>query len=123
MKEKIMRKFFGLVMLVLFGEVLLWTAGCGTGLRGTSTSGTGAVTTTISDPAACEAPSGPFAHVYVTITDVEASTSASEDNSTSGFVDLTPHLSSAPQQVDLLGEASNQCFLASLGSNVELQAG
>jgi len=118
-----MRKLFGLVMLVLFGEVLLWTAGCGTGLKGTSTSGTGAVTTTISDPAACEAPSGPFAHVYVTITDVEASTSASEGNSTSGFVDLTPHLSSAPQQVDLLGEASNQCFLASLGSNVELQAG
>jgi hypothetical protein len=118
-----MRKYCGLVMLLLIGEFVLWTAGCGTGLKGTSSSGTGAVTTTVSDPAACEAPSGPFAHVYVTITDVKASTSAAGGNSASGFVDLTPQLSSAPQQVDLLGEASNQCFLASLGSNVELQAG
>jgi hypothetical protein len=116
-----MRKYCGFVMLL--AGIILGTSGCGTGLRSTTASGTGMVTTTVSDPAACEAPSGPFAHVYVTITDVQASTSASSGNSSSGFVDLTPNLSSAPQQVDLLGEATNHCFLASLGSNVELQAG
>jgi hypothetical protein len=32
-------------------------------------------------------------------------------------------LSSKPQQIDLLGQATNQCFLASLGSTQELQPG
>src|SRR5579875_1213750 len=107
---------------LLAGAVLI--AGCGTGKITSSSSGTGAANVMVSDPAACEAPSGPFEHVYVTITDVKASTeSDTSGNSSAGFVDLTPQLSSAPQQVDLLGEANNQCFLASLGSNQQLQAG
>jgi hypothetical protein len=75
-----------------------------------------------SDPATCKTPSGPFAHVYVTITDVKASVNANAgDNDT--FVDLTPGLSAAPKQIDLLGQANNQCFLATLGSTQQLQPG
>ena len=86
---------------------------------GTPTPGTAKVTTTISDPATCQAPNGPYSHVWITISDVQASTSSSD----AGWVDLTPALSKAPMQVDLLGQANNQCFLATLGDNLELQAG
>ena len=85
-----------------------------------SSSTTGKVTVSVSDPATCQAPGGPFSHVYVTITDVQANVSSS---SNSGWVDLTPNLSQSPMQVDLLGVADNQCFLATLGDPLELQAG
>ncbi|MBS1800356.1 MAG: DUF4382 domain-containing protein [Acidobacteria bacterium] len=81
------------------------------------------VTVRISDPATCMAPSGPFSHVYVTITDVKAHVSASAGDNDAGWVDLTPALAKAPQQVDLLGLANNQCFLATLGDAQQLQAG
>jgi len=77
----------------------------------------------LSDPATCQAPTGPFSHVYVTISDVQANVSSSAGPSDSGWVDLTPTLSKAPQQIDLLGQANNQCFLASLGDSQQLQAG
>ena len=101
-------------------------AGCASGGPSSvnSLGGSNLATTTVrlSDPATCQAPSGPFSHVYVTITDVKASTnSAAGDNDT--FVDLTPGLASAPKQIDLLGQADNQCFLASLGSTTQLQPG
>lgn len=82
------------------------------------------VTTTVSDPAACQAPNGQFAHVFVTITDVEASTNGDANSGDSSFVDLTPSLKGgAPKQVDLLGQANNNCFLASLGATQEIPAG
>ncbi len=91
---------------------------------GTSaTSGMATVNVQLSDPATCEAPAGVFSHVYVTITDVQASVSASAGASDSGWVDLTPNLSKSPQQIDLLGQANNQCFLATLGDSQQLQAG
>jgi len=77
----------------------------------------------ISDPATCSAPQGAFSHIYVTITDVEINASASAGNNDSGWVDLTPSLSQNPQQIDLLGQANNQCFLATLGSMTALQPG
>ncbi|MGH9587098.1 MAG: DUF4382 domain-containing protein [Acidobacteriaceae bacterium] len=83
-------------------------------------------TVSISDPATCAGPGGPFAHVYVTITDVQANLSATAGNSDSGWTDLTPKLSSQPsqaKQIDLLGQANNSCFLATLGDAQELQAG
>lgn len=105
-------------MLVAVGLVI----GCSTA---TPSGGNATVDVVLSDPATCQTPEGPFAHVYVTITDVEASTSsnASAGASSSGWVDLTPGLSSAPKQIDLLGQANNHCFLATLGSTAELQAG
>jgi len=86
-------------------------------------SGMGTVNTMISDPATCSAPNGPYLHVYVTITDVQAHMSASAGDNDSGWVDLTPNLKKTPKQVDLLGQANNQCFLASLGDAQQLQAG
>lgn len=72
---------------------------------------------TLSDPATCSAPNGPFAHVWVTVKDVQISSSNGSP------VDLTPNLAKAPMQIDLLGQANNQCLLATLGSTTELQPG
>lgn len=77
----------------------------------------------ISDPAACKASAGPFSHVYVTIADVQASTNAGAPANDPSFVDLTPGLSAAPQQVDLMGHANSNCFLASLGVGQQVAAG
>ena len=82
---------------------------------------TATVKTTISDPATCAAPQGPFSHVYVTVTDVRIHQSANASPSDSGWVDLTPQLANTPVQVDLLA-GSNQCFLKTLGST-EIQPG
>ena len=81
------------------------------------------VNVTVSDPATCSAPQGAFSHIYVTITDVQINASASAGDSDPGWIDLTPSLQQNPQQVDLLGQANNQCFLAMLGSTSELQPG
>jgi hypothetical protein len=89
----------------------------------TPASTTGMATVSISDPATCAGPDGPFAHVYVTITDVQANTSGSAGDNDSGWTDLTPGLSSQPKQIDLLGQANNQCFLATLGDAQQLGAG
>jgi hypothetical protein len=91
--------------------------------EGSLAQGTSTVNVMLSDPATCAAPNGPFSHVWVTITDVQANISSSAGANGSGWTDLTPGLSSAPKQIDLLGQANNQCFLASLGDNKELQAG
>jgi hypothetical protein len=88
-----------------------------------SSSQTGFVNTSISDPPTCSAPSGPYGHVFVTVTDVEIHTSAKAGPNDSGWVDLTPNLKNSPQQVDLLAQASAECFLAMLGSKTEIQAG
>ena len=89
----------------------------------TSTSSTGLVNVRISDPATCSAPQGAYSHIYVTITDVQINASASAGANDSGWIDLTPGLSQNPQQVDLLGQANNQCFLATLGATTALQPG
>ena len=81
------------------------------------------VNTSISDPATCLAPDGPFSHVYVTVVDVKASTSSTAGPSDSGWVDLTPNLSTNAVQVDLLGLPNNNCFLAMLGSQTQIPAG
>lgn len=77
----------------------------------------------ISDPATCAGPTGPFAHVYVTIVDVQAHTSSTAGDNDPGWTDLTPNLGKQPKQIDLLGQANNQCFLATLGDAQQLQAG
>jgi len=100
------------------------TFGCNSGSNTPSTPQVTTVKTTISDPAACQAPNGQYAHVYVTVTDVQASTNGNAGAGDSSFVDLTPTLKAgAPMQIDLLGQANNNCFLASLGSTTELPAG
>lgn len=88
-----------------------------------SNSQTAFVNTSISDPPTCSAPSGPYSHVFVTVTDVKIHTNANAGPNDSGWVDLTPNLQNNPQQVDLLAQASTECFLAMLGSKMEIQAG
>jgi hypothetical protein len=98
----------------MFLAALAFLAAC----NGTSSSSSGSnamVSVSLSDPATCGAPNGPFSHIYVTVTDVQINQSSTASDSDPGWVDLTPNLNSAPVQVDLLG-AANQCFLATLGS-------
>ena len=112
---------FAISGLVLAGISI---AACSSG--GSSAPATPAMATAsvmISDPATCSGPTGPFAHVFVTITDVQANISSTAGDGDSGWTDLTPGLSSEPKQVDLLGQANNQCFLATLGDTQQLQAG
>ncbi|HKT87851.1 MAG TPA: DUF4382 domain-containing protein [Candidatus Sulfotelmatobacter sp.] len=96
-------------------------SGCGNGKS--STPNGAFVNVRVSDPATCSGPKGAFSHIYVTITDVQINASGSAGNNDSGWIDLTPSLSQNPQQVDLLGQASNQCFLATLGATTALQPG
>jgi hypothetical protein len=58
-----------------------------------------------------------YQHVYVTVNDVTAHMSGK------GWQDLTPGLSAAPIQIDLLAEAPTDCFLATLGVTSGLPAG
>jgi hypothetical protein len=116
---KIWQPVFVLSFLLVAALVI---AACNSGSISTA-SGMGTVTLKLSDPATCQAPSGPFSHVYVTITDVRANVSSTASDTDGSWVDLTPNLSKSPKQVDLLGLADNKCFLASLGDPMQLQAG
>lgn len=111
------------VMLSLTGAIVV---GCSSDSSGSTTSGTpktAKVSVMLSDPSTCMAPNGPYQHVYVTVSDVKVNVNATASDGDSGWVDLTPNLASAPQQIDLLGLANNQCFLATLGDSLELQPG
>jgi hypothetical protein len=113
-----------LKVLIFLGCLLaaaLVVASCTSGT--VNSSGMGTVSVTLSDPATCQAPSGPFSHVYVTITGIKAHVSATASDTDSGWVDLAPALAKTPKQVDLLGLANNKCFLATLGDSLQLQAG
>jgi hypothetical protein len=98
-------------------------ASCSSSGSGSNSAEPAIVNTHLSDPATCQAPTGPYSHVYVTISDVEASVSSTAGATDSGWVDLTPGLKTSPKQIDLLGQANNQCFLATLGDNLQLQPG
>ena len=112
-----------LLAFVSIGVVAAIIAGCSGNSTAPAGSGMAHVQFQISDPSTCQAPSGPFEHVYVTIADVKANVSSSAGDNDQGWVDLTPNLAGHPVQLDLLGLASNQCFLASLGDPQELQPG
>jgi Domain of unknown function (DUF4382) len=103
-----------LIVLASLGAAI-YLAGCGSGSQ-TNMAAATSVTVHFSDPATCGAPQGQFSHVYVTITDVLIHQSANAAANDAGWVDLAPGLKNAPMQVDLLGLATNQCFLATLGS-------
>ena len=105
------------VIAVLIGIL----AGCSS--NSSTPASSGLVNVTVSDPTTCSAPSGPFSHVYVTITDVKVNTNANAGDNDSSWIDLTPSLKNSPAQVDLLGLANSSCFLADLGDKLELQPG
>ena len=101
---------FSFVVVV---AIVLLLVGCS---GNSSNSQSGFVNVSVSDPPTCSAPSGPYSHVFVTVTDVTIHASANARPNDSGWVDLTPNLKNSPQQVDLLAQANTECFLAMLGS-------
>ncbi len=109
-----------LFLIVVLGVIGGFVA-CSSG--GSSSGTTGKVSVSLSDPPTCSAPNGAFSGIYITIQDVQVHQSATAGPNDAGWVDLTPSLKTAPQQVNLLAQANNQCFLAMLGSNTDLQAG
>lgn len=120
------RKYAFLVLgLVLVFGVAAILGGCGSSSSANSMTNSpppmGTVSTSVSDPPTCQAPNGPYSHVYVTVTDVKASTSSDPNAPDSGFVDLTPGLK--PTQIDLLGQPNGMCLLATLGVNTQIPAG
>ncbi|MDE3135803.1 MAG: hypothetical protein KGL59_04480, partial [Acidobacteriota bacterium] len=66
---------------------------------------------TVSDPSVCAPPGGNFAHIYITITDIEASQEPTAEAHSSSLVDLTPGMAAQPVQVDLLGQPDTRCTL------------
>lgn len=112
-----------LVSAILTLAAIIILAACSGGGNGdiSRSSNIGTVNLTISDPSTCSAPQGPYSNVYVTVAGVKIHQSATAGPDDAGWVDLTPNLT--PTQIDLLGIANNNCFLASLGSNVRINAG
>jgi hypothetical protein len=113
-----MRRFIPVLALLVFAA-LAFLLSCSS--SNTSKQMIATVQVSLSDPATCSAPRGPFSHVYVTVTDVRIHQSASAADSDPGWVDLASGLAASPVQVDLLG-AATQCFLKMLGSS-EIQPG
>lgn len=82
--------------------------------------GSATVNVTLNDPATCAAPQGPYSHVYLTIADVRANPSATALPTDSGWVDLTPNLSSTPIQIDLIGNSALQCSLPAIATGTQI---
>lgn len=110
--------------LALTASVVFLAACSGSGsISGSIGPTMGTVSTTFSDPPTCSSSSGgAYSHIFVTVTDVLVHQSATASSTDAGWVDLAPGLKSAPKQLDLLGAASSQCFLANLGAQ-QIQAG
>jgi hypothetical protein len=114
------------VFLCSIGAVLgVGILGCGGGGGGSGGGGanlSGTVTTHISDPPVCSAPTGNLESVWVTVTKVRAHLSSTADPNGGGWVDLVD-LTDNPMQIDLLDLGSTQCLLATLGSTTGLPVG
>ena len=100
--------------------------GGGGGGQGTgtppSTTQSGEVRVTLSDPPICKVPQGDLSHVWVTVTLVRAHLSNSASPDDSGWVNLVD-LRSAPKQIDLLSTSDTTCVLTMLGSTTGLPPG
>ncbi len=111
--------------------VAVFLVGCGGNPPMMQSSSMGTINVSMSDPPSCAAasgattvpaggtaaPGGNFMNVFVTIRSIQAHTSATADNTSSGWQELAPQLVSAPMQVDLLHlPANGQCLLEQLGS-------
>ena len=121
--------FLGLVALLFAALAAIALVNCGnTTVKGMFNGMMGTVQVTVSDPPNC---TSNISHVWITVTDVMAHTSASASPNAAGWQDLTPQLSlSSPKQIDLLNpngagmQQPVQCLLAAdLGSSQSLPAG
>jgi hypothetical protein len=96
--------------------------GCGGGGGGGGVAGSAEARVTLSDPPVCEAPTGPFLNVWVTVTRVRAHINPNAMGGQGGWVDLLD-LTTNPVQVDLLNLGIGSCFLTQLGSTTGLPPG
>jgi Domain of unknown function (DUF4382) len=119
--------------LVVGLSVLLGLTGCGGGGGGgdgsqaggatpPSTTQSGTVTVTLSDPPTCKVPRGDLNHVWVTITLVRAHLSTAADPDASGWVTLLD-LRTHPVQIDLLSASETTCVLTTLGATTGVPPG
>src|SRR5215472_18576177 len=72
--------------MAIFVSALAFLAAC----NGTSSSSSGSnamVSVSLSDPATCGAPNGPFSHIYVTVDDVQINQSSTASDNDPGWVD------------------------------------
>jgi hypothetical protein len=63
-----------------------------------------------------------YNHIYVAVSDVQASPNPNATPGDGSFVDVTPGLSGSPKVIDLLA-TPNQCSVATLGTGLSLAAG
>ena len=118
-------------IILVITAVAVFLVGCGGNPPMMQSSSMGTINVSMSDPPSCAAassattvpaggtaaPGGNFMNVFVTIRSIQAHTSATADNTSSGWQELAPQLVSAPTQVDLLHlPANGQCLLEQLGS-------
>ena len=87
-----------------------------------STTQSGEVRVTLSDPPICKAPQSDLNRVFVTITLVRAHLSSTAAPDDSGWVNLVD-LRGTPQQIDLLSTSDTTCILTVLGSTTGLPPG
>src|SRR5215469_18100522 len=118
MKMKVGTGVHGYLRIVILIVCALVVSDCSSSGKSPTTNAGAFVNVRVSDPTTCSGPRGAFSHIYVTITDVQINARSSAGDKDPGWIDLTPNLSSNPQQVDLLAQAGNQCFLATLGSMI-----
>lgn len=124
--RKTLRFLLPAVTAVILAAAALVLAECGGSSSGSG--GMGSTNVTISDPPSC---TNNFSHVWITVTDVMAHTSASAPPNAAGWQDLTAQLNlTSPKQIDLLNPNNSgvpqgvQCLLAAeLGSTQSLPAG
>jgi len=121
-----------IIAFVFLAGVATVAISCGGGSNSMVAPGMGTINVSMSDPPSCAAgtsgaatapvggtaaPGGIFTSVFVTIRSIQAHTSATADDSSSGWQELAPQLVSTPVQVDLLNlPANGQCLLEQLGS-------
>src|SRR5258708_640586 len=118
-------------IILVITAVAVFLVGCGGNPPMMQSSSMGTINVSMSDPPSCAAgssatampaggtaaPGGNFMNGFVTIRSIQAHTSATADNTSSGWEELAPELVSGPIQVDLLRlPANGQCLLEQLGS-------
>src|SRR5258708_7385365 len=118
-------------IILVITAVVVFLVGCGGNPPLMPNSSMGTIKLFMSDPPSCAAassattvpaggtapPGGNFMNRFVTPRSIQAHTSATADNTSSGWQELAPQLVSAPMQVDLLHlPANGQCLLEQLGS-------
>lgn len=106
-----------LLFIVAILAVIGVSAGCGGNSTPPPTSTMGAINVSLSDPPSCMPPSGNFAHVWITVTSVQAHIDPNAGPNSSGWQELAPQLATQPMQIDLFSTVQTNCVLAQLGSN------